>query len=39
MLADLAIDGETAFPTARFRLDRPALATNWSPTQAARHGP
>ncbi len=35
MLADLAIAGETSFPTARFRLDRPALTTAWSPQEAA----
>ena len=29
MVADLAIKGETAYPTARFRLDRPALADSW----------
>ena len=35
MLADLAIAGETAYPTARFRIDRPALTTAWSPAAAA----
>lgn len=35
MLADLAIDGETPYPTARFRLDRPALSAVWSPAAAA----
>jgi sarcosine oxidase len=35
MLADLAIAGETPYPTARFRLDRPALTTTWSPVEAA----
>ncbi len=29
MVADLAINGETDYPTARFRLDRPALADAW----------
>ena len=29
MLADLAIQGETPYPTARFRHDRPALAQSW----------
>jgi glycine/D-amino acid oxidase-like deaminating enzyme len=37
MLADLAIDGETAYPTAPFRLDRPTLTTAWSPVEAASH--
>nr|MBA3451205.1 FAD-dependent oxidoreductase [Chloroflexia bacterium] len=37
MLADLALTGETPYPTARFRLDRPALTEHWSPTAAARH--
>jgi monomeric sarcosine oxidase len=37
MLADLTIDGETAYPTAPFRLDRPALTTAWSPVAAASH--
>jgi monomeric sarcosine oxidase len=37
MLADLAIDGETAYPTAPFRLDRLALTTAWSPVEAASH--
>ncbi len=36
MLADLALTGETPYPTARFRLDRPALSQLWSPTAAAR---
>ncbi len=35
MLADLAVNGETAYPTARFRLDRPELVGSWSPTKAA----
>ena len=35
MLADLAVNGATPFPTARFRLDRPALAESWSATKAA----
>ena len=35
MLADLAIAGVTAYPTAPFRLDRPALTTTWSPVEAA----
>ena len=30
MLADLALTGETSYPTARFRLDRPALTESWS---------
>jgi sarcosine oxidase len=30
MLADLALSGETPYPTARFRLDRPALGESWS---------
>jgi sarcosine oxidase len=30
MLADLAMRGETPYPTARFRLDRPALGESWS---------
>jgi monomeric sarcosine oxidase len=29
MLADLALTGATPYPTARFRLDRPALAESW----------
>jgi len=37
MVADLALAGETPYPTARFRLDRPALSEHWSPTAAARH--
>jgi sarcosine oxidase len=36
MLADLAIQGETPYPTARFRLGRPALSSVWSPAEAAR---
>jgi monomeric sarcosine oxidase len=36
MLADLAIHGNTPYPTARFRLDRPALSTAWSPAAASR---
>jgi sarcosine oxidase len=35
MLADLAVNGTTSYPIARFRLDRPALSEAWSPTQAA----
>ena len=35
LLTDLAVDGTTPYPTARFRLDRPALAESWSPTKAA----
>jgi monomeric sarcosine oxidase len=35
MLADLAVNGTTPYPTARFSLDRPALAESWSPTKAA----
>jgi sarcosine oxidase len=35
MLADLALTGQTLYPTARFRLDRPALAESWSPTRAS----
>jgi sarcosine oxidase len=35
MLADLAIQGETPYPTARFRLDRPALTSSWNPAAAA----
>ena len=35
MLADLAVDGTTPYPTARFSLDRPALAESWSATRAA----
>jgi sarcosine oxidase len=35
LLADLAVNGTTPYPTARFRLDRPALAESWSPTKAA----
>jgi monomeric sarcosine oxidase len=35
MLADLALNGTTPYPTARFSLDRPALAESWSPTKAA----
>jgi hypothetical protein len=35
MLADLAGDGTTPYPMARFSLDRPALAESWSPTKAA----
>jgi sarcosine oxidase len=35
MLADLAVNGMTPYPTARFRLDRPALVESWSPTKAA----
>jgi glycine/D-amino acid oxidase-like deaminating enzyme len=35
MLADLAVNATTSYPTARFRLDRPALAESWSPTKAA----
>ena len=30
MLADLALTGETDYPTALFRLDRPALRESWS---------
>ena len=33
MLADLAIAGETSYPTARFGLDRPALSGVWSATR------
>ena len=35
LLADLAVNGETPYPTARFRLDRPELVGSWSPTKAA----
>jgi sarcosine oxidase len=35
MLADLAVNGTTPYPTARFSLDRPALGESWSPTKAA----
>ena len=38
MLADLAVNGTTPYPTARFSLDRPALAESWSPTKAAVGG-
>ena len=38
MLADLAVNGTTPYPTARFSLDRPALAESWSPTKAAEVG-
>ncbi|MGH2614389.1 MAG: N-methyl-L-tryptophan oxidase [Thermomicrobiales bacterium] len=36
MLADQAIAGETPYPTAKFRHDRPALAESWSALGAAR---
>jgi sarcosine oxidase len=36
MLADLILTGETSYPTARFRLDRPALAMAWSPVEGDR---
>jgi sarcosine oxidase len=36
MLADLALSGETAYPTAKFRLDRPALAESWSRLEVER---
>jgi monomeric sarcosine oxidase len=35
MLADLAVNGTTPYPTARFSLDRPALSESWSATKAA----
>ena len=35
MLADLVMQGETSYPIARFRLNRPALAAVWSPAAAA----
>ena len=35
MLADLAVNGSTPYPTARFSLDRPALGESWSATKAA----
>lgn len=35
MLADLALRGETAFPTARFRYTRPALEAAWRREVAA----
>jgi sarcosine oxidase len=31
MLSDLALTGETDYPSAMFRLDRPALREAWSP--------
>ena len=34
-LADLAVNGVTPYPTARFSLARPALAESWSATKAA----
>jgi sarcosine oxidase len=35
VLADLAVNGVTPYPTARFSLARPALAESWSATKAA----
>jgi hypothetical protein len=35
MLADLAVNGTTPYPTARFSLNRPELGESWSPTQAS----
>jgi monomeric sarcosine oxidase len=34
MLADLAVSGTSAYPTARFSLDRTALAETWSAAKA-----
>jgi sarcosine oxidase len=34
ILADLAVNGATPYPMARFSLDRPAMAESWSPTKA-----
>ncbi len=38
ILADLALTGETDYPTALFRLDRPALRERWSREVAVAHG-
>jgi sarcosine oxidase len=35
MLADLAVNGTTPYPTDRFRLDRPELGESWNPTRAS----